>query len=215
MIDQKDVALQLAKFFLEIKAIKINVRQPFTWASGWKSPIYTDHRILLSYPEIRAFVREKLAHTIQQNFIDVDLIAGVATGAIAHGALAADKLRLPFCYIRSSSKTHGTGQLIEGKAEPGQNAIVVEDLISTGGSSLKAVNALKDSGVNVVGMVALFSYQFPQAEEAFEKEGLTVYTLSNYQTLLEAAKSSGDINPNDMSTLEEWRKDPAGWMAEA
>lgn len=208
----KKVERLLAEKLLKISAIILQVDNPFTWASGWNSPIYTDNRKTLSYPDIRAFIKIELARTILESFKDVDVIAGVATGAIAQGALVADELGLPFVYIRSTPKDHGLENLIEGNLKPGQNVVVVEDLISTGKSSLKAVEAVRAAGANVAGMVALFTYGFPVAEENFRKAGVRLETLSNYNAMIEAALATHYIKESDVETLQEWRKDPANWV---
>lgn len=211
MIDQQEVALKLAGMLLEINAVKIQAQEPFTWASGWTSPIYCDHRLILSYPEIRAYCREQLAKTIQHNFIEVDKVCGVATGAIAHGALAADKLRLPFIYVRSKAKGHGTQSLVEGKVEQGEHVVVVEDLISTGGSAMKAINGLKETGCEVVGLATLVSYGFQIAEDLFKTEAITHYSLTDYDHILQAALKMEYIQAADMEVLSKWRLDPANW----
>ncbi len=208
----KKVERLLAEKLLKISAIILQIDNPFTWASGWNSPIYTDNRKTLSYPDIRAFIKVELARTILESFKDVDVIAGVATGAIAQGALVADELGLPFVYIRSTPKDHGLENLIEGNLKPGQNVVVVEDLISTGKSSLKAVEAVRAAGANVAGMVALFTYGFPVAEENFRKAGVKLETLSNYNAMIEAALATHYIKESDVETLQEWRKDPANWV---
>lgn len=207
----ENIELLLAKKLLSISAIQLQPDNPFTWASGWNSPIYTDNRKTLSYPDIRTFIKIELCRTIAENFSDVQAIAGVATGAIAQGALVADELHLPYVYVRSSPKDHGLENLIEGNLKPGQKVVVVEDLISTGGSSLKAVEAIRSAGCQVVGMVAIFTYGFPVAEEAFEKAGVKLITLSNYNAMLRAALDINYIKQEDVEALKEWRKDPAGW----
>ena len=186
---------------------------PFTWASGWKSPIYNDNRKTLSYPEIRSFIKLELARTISEKYENADAIAGVATGAIAQGALVADLLGLPFVYIRSTPKDHGLENLIEGELRPGMKVVVVEDLISTGGSSLKAVEAIRRDGCEVIGMVAAYTYGFPVAEEAFKNAKVTLVTLTNYEAVLDVALRTGYIEKEDIQTLNEWRKDPAHWDA--
>lgn len=201
----------LAEKLLKISAIKLQPENPFVWASGWNSPIYTDNRKTLSYPDIRSFIKVELTRLIMENFSDADAIAGVATGAIAQGALVADTLGLPYVYVRSTPKNHGLENLIEGNLLPGQKVVVIEDLISTGGSSLKAVEAIRNAGCEVVGMAAIFTYGFPIAEEAFKNANVTLYTLSNYNSMLEAALASGYIKADDIETLKEWRKDPANW----
>jgi len=201
----------LAEKLLKISAIKLQPANPFTWASGWNSPIYTDNRKTLSYPDVRSFIKVELCRLILENFGDADAVAGVATGAIAQGALVADTLGLPYVYVRSTPKDHGLENLIEGNLKPGQKVVVIEDLISTGGSSLKAVQAIRNAGCEVVGMAAIFTYGFPIAEDAFDKAGVKLLTLSNYNSMLEAALNSGYIKGEDIETLKEWRKDPANW----
>ena len=186
---------------------------PFTWASGWKSPIYNDNRKTLSYPEIRSFIKLELARTISEKYENADAIAGVATGAIAQGALVADLLGLPFVYIRSTPKDHGLENLIEGELKPGSKVVIVEDLVSTGGSSLKAVEAIRRDGCEVIGMVAAYTYGFPVAEEAFKNAKVTLVTLTNYEAVLDVALRTGYIEKEDIQTLNEWRKDPAHWDA--
>lgn len=202
----------LAEKLLKISAINLQPDSPFTWASGWHSPIYTDNRKTLSYPEIRSFIKVELTRLIEENFSDVDAIAGVATGAIAQGSLVADLMAKPYVYVRSSPKDHGLENLIEGNLLPGQKVVVIEDLISTGGSSLKAVEAIRKAGCEVIGMVAIFTYGFPQAEEAFAQAGVRLLTLSNYNAMLDAALSTGYIHEKDLETLRQWRKDPSNWM---
>ena len=201
----------LAKKLLSISAIKLQPQNPFTWASGWNSPIYTDNRKTLSYPEVRTFIKVELCRLVEEHFGNVDAIAGVATGAIAQGALVADELNLPYVYVRSSPKDHGLENLIEGNLKPGQKVVVVEDLISTGGSSLKAVEAIRAAGCEVIGMVAIFTYGFPVATDAFEKAGVKLLTLSNYNAMLAAALEIDYIKPEDVEALKEWRRDPANW----
>lgn len=196
---------------MQINAIKLQPANPFTWASGWKSPIYCDNRKTLSFPEVRSFIRDSFATRIRELYPEVQLIAGVATGAIAHGALTADKMGLPFIYVRSGAKEHGLGNQIEGYFEPGQKVVVVEDLISTGGSSLGAVKALREAGCTVPGMVAIFTYEFKKASDAFKAENCRLDTLSSYSVLLEAAVASGYISQSDVETLKKWREDPGGW----
>ena len=203
-----DVAQILADKLLKISAINLQPNNPFVWASGWNSPIYTDNRKTLSYPEIRSFIKVELCRMILENFPEVDAVAGVATGAIAQGALVADTLSLPYVYVRSTPKDHGLENLIEGSLMPGTRVVVIEDLISTGGSSLKAVEALRAAGCEVVGMAALFTYGFPVAEKAFEKANVKLITLS----MLEAALATNYIQESDLATLREWRKDPASWV---
>ncbi|MDY5119454.1 MAG: orotate phosphoribosyltransferase [Muribaculaceae bacterium] len=202
----------LAEKLLSISAIKLQPDNPFIWASGWNSPIYTDNRKTLSYPDVRSFIKVELARVIVENFGNANAIAGVATGAIAQGALVADTLALPYVYVRSSPKDHGLENLIEGNLKPGQKVVVIEDLISTGGSSLKAVEAIRNAGCDVVGMVAIFSYDFPIAAERFKKAGVKVIALSNYNAMLEAALAIDYIKESDIETLKEWRKDPENWV---
>lgn len=200
-----------AQKLLEVKAIKLQPNEPFTWASGWKSPIYTDNRKTLSFPRLRSFVKLELCHLIQQHFPEAEAVAGVATGAIAQGALVAEELGLPFSYVRPKPKDHGMGNQIEGEIERGAKVVVVEDLISTGGSSLKAVEALRQYGVEVVGMVASFTYGFPVAEEAFQQAGVQLFTLSDYEHVVSEAAKTGYIKEADLPILAQWRKNPAEW----
>lgn len=201
----------LAEKLLKISAIKLQPDHPFTWASGWSSPIYTDNRKTLSYPEVRTFIKVEMSRIILERYPDVQAIAGVATGAIAIGALVADELGLPYAYVRSTPKDHGLENLIEGNLRPGQNVVVIEDLISTGGSSLKAVDAVKMAGCNVLGMAAIFTYGFPLAEQRFANANLDVITLSNYNAMLQAALETEYIHESDLDTLQLWRRDPANW----
>ena len=209
-----DMKKLFAAKLLEIKAVKLQPENPFTWASGWKSPIYTDNRKTLGFPSVRSFVKLELCHTIQQYFPEAEAVAGVATGAIAQGALVADQLGLPYAYVRPKPKDHGMGNQVEGELEKGAKVVVVEDLISTGGSSLKAVKALRDYGVEVVGMVASFTYGFPVAEEAFREAGVQLVTLSDYNAVVEQAAATGYIKDSDIEVLKQWRKDPAEWSNE-
>ena len=204
-------AKKIAEYLLQIKAIKLQPSNPFTWASGWRSPIYCDNRKTLSYPGVRTYIRDSFVELISALYPEAEVIAGVATGAIAHGALVAQKTGLPFIYVRSGAKEHGLGNQIEGYFEPGQKVIVVEDLISTGGSSLGAVRALREAGAEVSGMIAIFTYEFRKASEAFESENCTLNTLSNYTVLIETAVETGYINKTDVDTLSQWRKDPSLW----
>lgn len=201
----------LAEKLLNISAIKLQPDMPFTWASGWNSPIYTDNRKTLSYPEIRTFIKTEICRLIMENFGKIDAVAGVATGAIAQGALVADMLGLPYVYVRSAPKDHGLENLIEGNLSLGQRVIVIEDLISTGKSSLKAAEAIRMAGAEVVGMVAMFTYGFPVAEKAFKEAGIKLMTLSNYEAMLDVALETGFIGQKDIKTLQEWREDPANW----
>ncbi|MCR5198047.1 MAG: orotate phosphoribosyltransferase [Prevotella sp.] len=200
-----------AQKLLEVKAVKLQPQEPFTWASGWKSPIYTDNRKTLAFPSVRSFVKIELCHLIQSHFPEAEVVAGVATGAIAQGALVAEELGLPFCYVRPKPKDHGMGNQIEGEVKPGAKVVVVEDLISTGGSSLKAVEALRQAGVEVVGMVASFTYGFPVAEEAFKAAGVTLYTLSDYEHIVSEAAKTGYIKADDQPVLAQWRQSPSTW----
>ena len=197
---------------LDIKAVKLQPNNPFTWASGWKSPIYCDNRKVNSYPEVRTFVKLELVHTIIENFPEAEAVAGVATGAISQGALVADALNLPFAYVRPKPKDHGMGNLIEGTLPEGAKVVVVEDLISTGGSSLKAVEALRQAGFEVVGMVASYTYGFPQAEEAFAAAKVRLVTISDYEHTTAIAAKTGYIQESDLQVLAEWRKSPSTWM---
>lgn len=200
-----------ASKLLDIKAIKLQPNDPFTWASGWKSPFYCDNRKALSFPELRNFVKLQLVHTVMQHFPQAQAVAGVATGAIAQGALVADELNMPYVYVRSKAKDHGMGNLIEGELPAGAKVVVVEDLISTGGSSLKAVEALRAAGYEVVGMVASYTYGFPVAAKAFADAGVELQTLTDYDHVVEQALATGYISEADVELLHEWRKDPANW----
>jgi orotate phosphoribosyltransferase len=201
----------LAQKLLKIKAVKLQPANPFTWASGWKSPIYCDNRKTLSYPETRNFIKLELSRLILENFDNVSAIAGVATGAIAQGAMVAEELNLPFVYVRSSPKDHGLENLIEGDLKPGSKVVVVEDLISTGGSSLKAVEAVRNAGCHVVGMVAIFTYGFPVAYEQFKEAKVNLITLCNYDAILDEALKIDYIDESEIKTLQEWRKNPSKW----
>jgi orotate phosphoribosyltransferase len=211
MIFNKNIAKKTAELLLQINAIKLNPNKPFTWASGWKSPIYCDNRLVLSYPAIRNFIKHELAKNIEKTYGKPDVIAGVATGAIGIGALVADYMGLPFVYVRPEAKKHGRQNQIEGKLEKGQNVVVVEDLISTGKSSLNAVNALKEKSVNVKGMVAIFTYGFEISETNFLKNNIELRTLGNYNYLLEQASNTGFINELQLKTLSNWNKNPSEW----
>ncbi len=200
-----------AEFLLQIKAIKLQPANPFTWASGWRSPIYCDNRLTLSFPGVRTFIRDSFVIKIKELYPEAEVVAGVATGAIAHGVLVAEALGLPFIYVRSGAKDHGLGNQIEGKIEQGQKVVVIEDLISTGGSSLGAVRALREAGCDVLGMIAIFTYAFAKAEEAFSAEKCHLDTLSSYPVLVDMAAKSGYITENDIDTLKEWRSDPSVW----
>ena len=196
---------------LDVKAIKLQPENPFTWASGWKSPFYCDNRKTLSFPALRTFVKTELTRLVMENFPEADAVAGVATGAIAQGALVADELGMPFAYVRSKPKDHGLANLIEGELPAGAKVVVVEDLISTGGSSLKAVEALRNAGFEVVGMVASYTYGFDVAKKAFEDAKVTLMTLTNYEAVLEAALNTGYISQEQIPTLNEWRRNPSEW----
>jgi len=202
----------VAAKLLKIKAVKLQPSNPFTWASGWKSPIYCDNRKTLSYPQLRNFIKLELARIIREKYDEVDAIAGVATGAIAQGAMVAEELGLPFVYVRSSPKDHGLENLIEGDLKPGMKVVVIEDLISTGGSSLKAVEAIRNDGSEVIGMLAIFTYGFPIAEEAFRKAKVELTTLSNYEAVLEIALATDYIHESELLPLKEWRNSPATWL---
>lgn len=201
----------VARKLLEIKAIKLQPQQPFTWASGWKSPIYCDNRLALSYPEVRTLIKGQLVEVAKEKFHGVEAIAGVATAGIPQGALLADALDLPFLYVRSKAKGHGMENMIEGKVTPGQKVLVVEDLVSTGGSSLKAVQDLRNAGFEVVGMVAIFTYGFELARENFEKAGVKLVCLSDYEAMLPQAISEQYVSDDDLNSLVTWRKDPSSW----
>lgn len=200
-----------ASKLLHVKAIKLQPTNPFTWASGWKSPFYCDNRKTLSYPALRNFVKIEISRLIAENFLEVDAIAGVATGAIAQGALVADELNLPFAYVRSKPKDHGLENLIEGELRPGMKVVVVEDLISTGGSSLKAVEAIRNNGCEVVGMIAAYTYGFDVAQKAFADAQVKLLTLTNYEAVVAEALRIGYIADSDVELLNQWRKDPAHW----
>ena len=201
----------VAEKLLKIRAIKVQPSNPFTWASGWKSPIYCDNRKTLSYPKIRTFIKIELARLIMEKYEQVEVIAGVATGAIAQGAMIAEELGLPFVYVRSSPKDHGLENLIEGDLKSGQKVVIIEDLISTGGSSLKAVEAIRKNGCEVLGMMAIFTYGFPVAVEQFKSAGVELTALSDYEAVLEHLLKTEFIGKEEMETLQEWRKDPANW----
>lgn len=211
MIFDSQTAKQTAELLLQIKAIKLQPNEPFTWASGWKSPIYCDNRLLLSYPPIRNYVRSTMAKHLEDTFGKPDVIAGVATGAIGIGILVAEYLGLPFIYVRPEAKGHGHKNQIEGKIDAGQNVVVVEDLISTGKSSLNAVQALKEANVNVKGMVAIFSYGFETASKNFKKENIALYTLSDYENLLSQALKTKYITPEEKEVLAQWNANPSEW----
>ena len=207
----EETAIKVAELLLQIKAIKLNNTNPFTWASGLKSPIYCDNRITLSYPKIRNYIRQEFVRIINEEFGDADVIAGVATGGIAQGALVAQELGLPFVYIRSSKKSHGMSNQIEGIVESGQSVIVVEDLISTGKSSLNAVSALRDADCRVMGMIAIFSYNLDIAKQNFEKYEVPLFTLSDYETLIKKAVEDNYVTDADVHSLIKWRENPKKW----
>jgi orotate phosphoribosyltransferase len=211
MFNKSEIEQQVAEFLLQIKAIKLQPDNPFTWASGWKSPIYCDNRVTLSHPTIRTYIRQKLSQVIQEEFGAVGCIAGVATAGIPQGVLVAQELGLPFIYVRSKPKDHGTGSMIEGEIMPGQRVIVIEDLISTGKSSLQAVQALRDAGCTVAGLAAIFSYGFDQATENFHEAKCKFYTLSNYNALLKYAEENSYISAEDSEILRKWRISPSTW----
>ena len=210
----ENCAKKIAEYLLQIKAIKLQPSNPFTWASGWKSPIYCDNRKTLSFPEVRSFIRDSFAEMVKEYYPGTELVAGVATGAIAHGVLVAEKLGLPFVYVRSEAKEHGLGNQIEGYFEPGQNVVVIEDLISTGGSSLNAVKALRIAGCDVAGMIAIFTYEFKKSADGFAAANCELHTLSNYTTLIETAVRTGYIGESEVLTLQQWRLDPSVWCLE-
>jgi len=211
MIFNKDTAEKTAELLLQINAIKLNPSKPFLWASGWNSPIYCDNRLTLSFPAIRNYIRDEFSKQIEEIYGKPDVIAGVATGAIGIGILVAEELGLPFVYVRPEPKKHGRQNQVEGFLQKGQNVVVVEDLISTGNSSLLAVEALKEAGANVKGMIAIFSYGFDVADENFKKANVNLNTLSNYEHLLELAVEKQYITETEQKTLQEWRKSPSTW----
>ena len=211
MIFNKDTAEKTAELLLQINAIKLNPRNPFTWASGWNSPIYCDNRITLSFPAVRNYIRDEFSKNIEKQFGKPDVIAGVATGAIGIGILVAESLGLPFVYVRPEPKKHGRLNQVEGFLQKGQNVVVIEDLISTGNSSLLAVEALKEAGANVKGMAAIFSYGFAIATENFKNANVDLYTLSNYENLLPLAVSKKYITEEEELALQDWRKSPSTW----
>lgn len=208
---QEETAGRVASMLLQIQAIKLNTEKPFTWASGWKSPIYCDNRLSLSYPQVRTSIKEGLIQAIKENFFTVESIAGVATAGIAQGALIAESMELPFLYVRPKPKDHGMENLIEGKVTPGQKVVVVEDLVSTGGSSLKAVQALKDAGFNVLGMVSIFSYGFDVAKNNFYNANTSLISLCDYNSLITYSLEQKYINSDQLTSLKAWRVDPSNW----
>ncbi|WEK34907.1 MAG: orotate phosphoribosyltransferase [Candidatus Pseudobacter hemicellulosilyticus] len=201
----------VAEKLLQINAIKLNPEQPFTWASGWKSPIYCDNRKVLSFPYIRDFIKSEMCNVIFEQFPEAELLAGVATAGIAWGAMAADQLKLPYIYVRPKPKEHGMGNQIEGAFTPGQKVVVIEDLISTGKSSLQVVDVLKAAGLEVIGMVSIFTYGFSVAAEAFDKAALPLHSLTNYPTLIELAIEKGIVSAGQQDILLKWREDPGNW----
>ena len=211
MHQNNEVAENVAKSLLQVKAVKLSPNEPFTWASGWSSPIYCDNRLTLSYPQIRTYIRQEFVKKIQDEIGHIDLIAGVATGGIAIGALVAQEMGLPFAYVRSSQKEHGLTNQIEGVVESGQRVVVIEDLISTGGSSLKAVEALREAGCNVKAIIAIFNYGFDVATERFKEAKCRMLSLSDYDALIEFAINSDYIQQADYNKLKKWREDPANW----
>lgn len=211
MIINNDRALKVAEFLLQIKAIKLQPTNPFTWASGWKSPIYCDNRKTLSYPAIRTYLRQAYSEVILEQYGTPDVVAGVATGGIAHGALVAQELGVPFIYVRSSSKGHGLGNQIEGYFEAGQKVVVIEDLISTGGSSLQAIEALREAGLDVKGLVSIFTYDFEIAKKNFEAANCPYETLTDYHSLIEKAVALDYVSEKDMESLKSWRENPSEW----
>ncbi len=206
-----DRSYKLAEFLLQIKAIKLQPANPFTWASGWKSPIYCDNRITLSFPKVRTYIRQSFSELISEKFGKPDLIAGVATGGIAHGVLVAQELGIPFVYVRSTPKAHGLGNQIEGFFEENQSVVVIEDLISTGGSSLEAVKALRDAGLNVKGLTSIFTYGFDEAIDNFKKAKCEFETLTNYDFLMELALKKKYITEEDIESLSDWKNNPSDW----
>lgn len=211
MILNNESAKKVAQSLLQIKAIKLQPNDPFTWASGWNSPIYCDNRKILSYPKVRTFIRQQFVEAIKEHYPKVEVIAGVATGGIAIGALVAEELGLPFVYVRATAKGHGLQNMIEGEVPTDKNVVIIEDLISTGGSSLTALAALLDAKSNVLGMVAIFTYGFETAIQNFKDNNCNLITLSDYNTLITTAEAGDFITPNDVASLNEWRKNPEKW----
>jgi len=210
-MEQRTLAENVASMLLEVKAVRLNPDRPFKWASGWNSPIYCDNRITLSYPKVRTAIKNGLASAVQAYWNEVEIIAGVATAGIAQGVLVADWLELPFCYVRPEPKKHGMGNQIEGYIKPGQKVVLIEDLVSTGGSSLKAVDALREAGANVLGMVSIFTYGFDISRQNFAEKDLKFYSLSDYDTLIGEAVKQKYISESQLITLHEWRNNPAEW----
>lgn len=211
MTPNPTVARQIARMLLEIKAIRLSPDQPFQWSSGWNSPIYCDNRLALSYPDVRTFIKHALSDLISTTYPDVEAIAGVATAGIPQGVLVADEIGLPFIYVRPEPKKHGLNNQIEGQVEPAQRVVILEDLVSTGGSSLRAADALREAGANVLGMVAIFTYGFETAERNFSEKNIQLHCLSDYAALLDEAAELDYIRPDQLATLADWRQDPAGW----
>jgi len=212
--ENKEISLQISEYLLQIKAIKLNISKPFTWASGWKSPIYCDNRKILSFPKVRTFVRQELVKRINDEYGTPDVIAGIATGGIAIGALVAQDLGLPFVYVRASEKKHGLNNKIEGVVKPGQSVVVIEDLISTGRTSLEVVKVLRDTGCKVQGMIAIFTYGFKISEENFKKAKCPLITLLDYDILIQQAADNNYIRESDLLSLVKWRDNPEGWENE-
>jgi orotate phosphoribosyltransferase len=208
MTDAKIIAEKL----LQVKAVALKPQGFFTWASGWKSPIYCDNRKVLSHPFVRDFIKSELCNVVFEKFEQAELLAGVATAGIPWGAMVSDQLKLPFIYVRPKPKEHGLGNQIEGECKPGQKVVVIEDLVSTGKSSLQAVDALLDKGLNVIGMVSIFTYGFPIAQQEFDKKSIKYYSLTDYSSLLSMASAQGTLTEQELALLESWRNDPAGWM---
>jgi orotate phosphoribosyltransferase len=208
MTDAKIIAEKL----LQVKAVALKPQGFFTWASGWKSPIYCDNRKVLSHPFVRDFIKSELCNVVFEKFEQAELLAGVATAGIPWGAMVSDQLKLPFIYVRPKPKEHGLGNQIEGECKPGQKVVVIEDLVSTGKSSLQAVDALLDKGLNVIGMVSIFTYGFPVAQQEFDKKSIKYYSLTDYSSLLSLASAQGTLTEQELALLESWRSDPAGWM---
>lgn len=211
MMEETSLSQEVAQNLLKVEAIKLRPNSPFKWSSGWNSPIYCDNRISLSYPSIRSYIKSGLSALIKGYYSDCEVIAGVATAGIAQGALVADFLELPFCYVRPEPKKHGMGNQIEGRIEKGQKVVLVEDLISTGGSSLKAADALREAGAEVLGIVAIFSYNFQIADDNFAAKNISFYTLSDYNTLIEEAVKLNHITEPELVTLQDWRQNPSEW----
>ncbi len=210
-MSQTEISEKVAKYLLEIKAVKLNVTEPFTWASGLKSPIYCDNRRILSFPEVRNYVRKSLAQKVKEYYPEAEVIAGVATGAIAHGVLVAEELDLPFVYVRSSQKEHGLGNQVEGHLPEGKKVVVIEDLVSTGQSSLAAVDALINAKVEVLGMIAIFTYGLENADENMKSAKCTLHTLTDFNTLIRQAVNMGVMHHSSLDSLEKWREDPKAW----